>query len=64
MVLHRGRRIYERYFGALQAHRPHACFSITKSYAATLAATLIHERSLDESQTVSHYLPEMTRHRL
>jgi CubicO group peptidase (beta-lactamase class C family) len=59
IVLHRGRRIYERYFGALQAHRPHACFSITKSYAATLAATLVHERVLDETQTVSHYLPEM-----
>src|SRR5580704_4424915 len=27
VVLHRGRRIYERYFGALQAHTPHACFS-------------------------------------
>jgi CubicO group peptidase (beta-lactamase class C family) len=59
VVLHRGRRIYERYFGALEAQRPHACFSITKSYAATLAATLIHERVLDETQTVSHYLPEM-----
>ena len=59
IVLHRGRRIYERYFGALQAQRPHACFSITKSYAATLAATLLHERVLDETQTVSHYLPEM-----
>jgi CubicO group peptidase (beta-lactamase class C family) len=59
VVLHRGRRIYERYFGELQAHRPHACFSITKSYAATLAAALIHERTLDESQTVAHYLPEM-----
>ena len=59
VVLHRGRRIYERYFGALQAHRPHSCFSITKSYAATLAATLVHERVLDETKTVSHYLPEM-----
>ena len=52
VVLHRGRRIYERYFGALEAHRPHARFSITKSYAATLAAALLHERSLDESKTV------------
>jgi CubicO group peptidase (beta-lactamase class C family) len=59
VVLHRGRRIYERYFGALEEQRPHACFSITKSYAATLAATLIHERALDETKTVSHYLPEM-----
>jgi len=59
LVLHRGARIYERYFGALQPHRPHACFSITKSYAATLAATLIHERALDENQPVPYYLPEM-----
>jgi CubicO group peptidase (beta-lactamase class C family) len=59
IVLHRGKRIYERYFGALLPQRPHACFSITKSYAATLAATLIHERTLDEDKTVSHYLPEM-----
>jgi hypothetical protein len=60
VVLHRGSRIYERYFGALQAHRPHACFSITKSYAATLAATLLHERVLDEAKTIAHYLPEMS----
>jgi CubicO group peptidase (beta-lactamase class C family) len=59
IVLHRGMRVYERYFGALRPQRPHACFSITKSYAATLAATLIHERALDEGKTVSHYLPEM-----
>jgi len=59
IVLHRGRRIYERYFGALEERRPHACFSITKSYAATLAATLIHERALDETKNVSYYLPEM-----
>jgi CubicO group peptidase (beta-lactamase class C family) len=59
IVLHRGVRMYERYFGALQPQRPHACFSITKSYAATLAATLIHERTLDEGKTVSYYLPEM-----
>lgn len=60
VVLHRGRRVYERYFGALQEQRPHACFSITKSYAATLAATLIHERVLDETRSVAHYLPQMS----
>jgi CubicO group peptidase (beta-lactamase class C family) len=59
IVLHRGVRVYERYFGALQAQRPHACFSITKSYAATLAATLIHERTVDEGKAVKYYLPEM-----
>ncbi|HEY2145069.1 MAG TPA: serine hydrolase [Steroidobacteraceae bacterium] len=59
VLLHRGRRIYERYFGALQPHRQHACFSITKSYAATLAATLLHEGVLDENKLVPYYLPEM-----
>jgi CubicO group peptidase (beta-lactamase class C family) len=59
IVLHRGVNVYERYFGVLQPHRPHACFSITKSYAATLAATLIHERALDEHKPVPYYLPEM-----
>jgi CubicO group peptidase (beta-lactamase class C family) len=59
IVMHRGVRIYERYFGALQPQRPHTCFSITKSYAATLAATLIHERALDEDRPVAYYLPEM-----
>jgi CubicO group peptidase (beta-lactamase class C family) len=59
IVLHRGACVYQRYFGALQPQRPHACFSITKSYAATLAATLLHERVLDENKTVAYYLPEM-----
>jgi CubicO group peptidase (beta-lactamase class C family) len=59
LVLHRGRCLYERYFGAAQAHRPHACFSITKSYAATLAECLIHEGALAEERTVAHYLPEL-----
>jgi CubicO group peptidase (beta-lactamase class C family) len=58
-VLHRGRLIYERYRGALRPELPHACFSITKSYAATLAATLVHEGVLDRARTVLHYLPEM-----
>ena len=59
LVLYRGRRICERYFGALQAHVPHSCFSITKSYAATLCAALVHEGTLDENQRIPHWLPEM-----
>lgn len=58
-VLHGGRLVYERYRGALRPELPHACFSITKSYAGTLAATLAHEGVLDVGRTVPHYLPEM-----
>jgi CubicO group peptidase (beta-lactamase class C family) len=58
-VLHRGRLIYERYYGALRPELPHACFSITKSYAATLAAVLVHDGLLERERHVLYYLPEM-----
>ena len=58
-ILHRGRLVYERYFGALRPELPHACFSITKSYAATVAAMLIHDGALDPNRPVAYYLPEM-----
>jgi CubicO group peptidase (beta-lactamase class C family) len=59
VVLHKGKRVYERNLGAMQPHTAHACFSITKSYAATLAATLLHEGVLDEAKRIPFYLPEM-----
>ncbi len=59
VVLHRGKQVFERYAGALKPHMPHAVFSITKSYAATLAATLVHEGVVDETKQVPHYLPEL-----
>ncbi|MER8684396.1 MULTISPECIES: serine hydrolase [unclassified Mesorhizobium] len=59
VVLHRGRIVYERYFGALKPHLPHALHSVTKSYAGTLAAALVHEGVLDESKELAHYLPEL-----
>ncbi|MBB6305579.1 MULTISPECIES: serine hydrolase domain-containing protein [Rhizobium] len=59
LVLRRGRIIYERYFGALQRHLPHACHSITKSYAGTLAASFVHEGVLDDQNTILSYLPEL-----
>ena len=59
VVLHKGKRVYERYLGAMQPHTAHACFSITKSYAATLASMLLHEGALDETKLIPFYLPEM-----
>jgi CubicO group peptidase (beta-lactamase class C family) len=59
LILHRGRIVYERYFGVLDAHTPHIAYSVTKSFVATVAVTLVHEGSLDEQATVSHYLPEL-----
>ena len=59
LILHRGRIVYERYFGALTADRQHLAFSVTKSFVATVAATLIAEGALDERATVASYLPEL-----
>ncbi len=59
VVLHRGRIVYERYFGALAADRSHIAFSVTKSFIGTLAAMLVAEGKLDAAAPVSRYLPEL-----
>jgi CubicO group peptidase (beta-lactamase class C family) len=59
VVLHDGRIVYEKYFGALDAERPHICFSVTKSFFGTLGAMLVAEGKLDENAPVSRYVPEL-----
>lgn len=59
LVLHKGKIIYEKYFGALRPERPHIAFSVTKSFVGTLAATFIVQRKLDPAALVSQYIPEL-----
>ena len=59
VVLHRGRIIYEKYFGALQADAVHSAFSVTKSFVGALAAMQVHAGDLDDSALVTHYVPEL-----
>lgn len=59
VVLHRGRIIYERYFGVLKENGQHGLMSISKSMAGTLGALLVAEGQLDPSKTVAHYVPEL-----
>jgi CubicO group peptidase (beta-lactamase class C family) len=59
IVLHRGRIVYERYFGALTGERPHIAFSVTKSFTGTLAAMLVAEGALDAGAKVARYIPEL-----
>ena len=59
VVLHRGRIVYERYFGALKAEGQHIAFSVTKSFFGTIAATLIAEGKLDANARVDRYIPEL-----
>lgn len=59
VVLHRGRVVYERYFGALQPQGQHAAMSVTKSFVGTLAAMLVAEGRLDPARRVADYVPEL-----
>ena len=58
-VLHRGKLIYERYFGALKPHKPHIAMSVTKSFTGTLAGILIADGSIDPEAPVTDYVPEL-----
>lgn len=60
VVLHRGRIVFERYFGALNPEGQHLAFSVTKSFVGTLAETLIAEGRLDPARTMASYVPELT----
>ncbi|MBV8849316.1 MAG: serine hydrolase [Methylobacteriaceae bacterium] len=59
VVLHKGKIVYERYFGAGAPLRPHAGFSLTKSFVGTLASMLVSEGKLDPSAPVIKYVPEL-----
>lgn len=58
-VLHRGKLIYERYFGALKPHKPHISMSVTKSFTGTLAGILIAEGKIDPQAPITDYVPEL-----
>jgi len=59
LVLHKGNIVYERYFGVLTPIAQHIAFSVTKSFVAVLAATLMSQGILDQRSTVAKYVPEL-----
>lgn len=59
LILHKGKVVYERYFGALTENKVHAVMSLTKSFTGTLAAILVAEGKLNPNKLVSFYVPEL-----
>ena len=59
LILHKGRIVYERYFGELTPERVHAVMSVTKSFTGTLASILVAEGELDTGKYVGEYIPEL-----
>lgn len=59
VVLHKGRVVYERYFGSLKPEGQHAAMSVTKTFVGTLAAMMVAEGTLDPERKVVDYVPEL-----
>jgi len=59
IIVHRGKLVYERYFGVLKPEGQHAAMSITKTFTGTLAALLVAEEKLDPERLVADYVPEL-----
>ncbi|EKS32778.1 serine hydrolase domain-containing protein [Afipia clevelandensis] len=59
VVLHKGKIVYEKYFGEGSPQLPHIAFSVTKSFVGTLAAVLAANGKLDPAAPVIKYVPEL-----
>lgn len=59
VVLHKGRIVYEKYFGALHPDGQHIAMSMTKSFIGLIAESLIAEGKLDENALLTQYVPEL-----
>ena len=59
LILHKGRVVYEKYFGCLEEMGKHAAMSMTKSITGLLAEILVVEGRLDDKVKVSTIIPEL-----
>jgi CubicO group peptidase (beta-lactamase class C family) len=59
LILHKGRVVYEKYFGCLDETGKHAAMSMTKSITGLLAEILVVEGRLDDKAKVSSIIPEL-----
>jgi CubicO group peptidase (beta-lactamase class C family) len=59
LILHRGKIVYERYFGCLGEAGKHGAMSMTKSLTGLLAEILVVDGELDDTAQVSSIIPEL-----
>lgn len=59
LIIHKGRVVYEKYFGCLDEMGKHAAMSMTKSLTGLLAEILVVEGLLDDTAKVSSIIPEL-----
>ncbi|GAB5462744.1 serine hydrolase domain-containing protein [Hoeflea alexandrii] len=59
LILHKGKVVYERYFGCLEPDGKHAIMSMTKSITGLLGEILVAEGVLDDTKLVRDIIPEI-----
>jgi len=59
LVMHKGQVVFEHYRGVMSPAQPHIAMSVSKSFMGLMAATMVAQGQLDETQRVNHYLPEL-----
>ena len=59
VILHKGKIVYEKYFGELKPDGLHAAMSVSKTFTGTLGALLVEEGLLDENKTGADYVSEL-----
>lgn len=59
LIIHKGKVVYERFFGCLDEAGKHGAMSMTKSMTGLLAEMLVAEGSLDDTQLVAAVIPEL-----
>ncbi len=59
LILHKGKIVYEKYFGELKPDGLHAAMSVSKTFTGTLGGLLVEQGLLDENKTGADYIPEL-----
>ena len=59
LIIHKGKIVYERYFGCLNEAAKHGAMSMTKSLTGLLAEILVAEGKLDDSALIAEIVPEL-----
>lgn len=59
LIIHKGKVVYEHYFGTLNEKGKHAAMSMTKSITGLLAEILVIEGMLDDTAKVESIVPEL-----
>ena len=59
LIVHKGKVVYERFFGCLDEAGKHGAMSMTKSLTGLLAEILVAESKLDDTALVKTIIPEL-----